>query len=303
MNWKLTVLGSSSALPTSDRMLSGQVLETVNSSFLFDCSEGTIFNLKKNKIKPFKIDQIFITHLHGDHYFGIFGLLNTYIMLQRQKPLTIYSPPGLKEIVNHVFNTSNKEFSFLLNFVEIEVDFADQIYENEEVIIFAIPLNHSIPTVGYLIKQKPLPKTIDKEFLASNSVSKEWILKIRNGEDFIDENGVKIDNRSITMPSIPLKSFAYIADTMYFNELSEEIKGVSLLYHEATFSDELKDEAQKKKHSTASQAAKMAANSNVESLIIGHFSTRYKNVDILMKEARKIFKNTIEAKDGLEVIF
>lgn len=303
MNWKLTVLGSSSAIPTSERMLSSQVLETFNSTILFDCGEGTQFQLRKFGIKFFKIEHIFITHLHGDHFYGLFGLLDSLYMLGRVKPLNIFAPIGLKNIISHIIIPNNKIYGFDINYFEIDDSNQELIFENNELIIKSITLNHSVPVVGYKVCQKPLPLNVDKSVLENYNIPIQWINRIKLGEDYINDNGEIIKNSLITKPPKPLKSFAYITDTAYKPDIVQHIENISLLYHEATFSSEDKIEAIKKLHSTSEEAALIALKSNAKQLLIGHFSSRYSNIDKLEEEARKIFNNTIMAYDGLEILF
>ncbi len=302
MHWKLTVLGSSSALPTENRMLSAQALDVNSSIILFDCGEGTQFQLKKFGVKRSRIDYILISHLHGDHFFGIFGLINTFIMLNRQKPLTIISPPGLKTLVYNVLDMVNKEPVFEIDFIEISTQTKTPIIRAKDFTIYAFPLHHGISTYGYLIEQVNLNRSLLPDFLESNAVSFKWRQKIQAGDDFIDSNGLVFPNSEITNDPF-IKKFAYMSDTAFVESLAKNILKVDLLYHEATFGNELEKEASKKKHSTAAQAAKIALMAEVSQLLIGHFSSRYKNVDHLKVEAQQIFPNTIVAQDGLEIEF
>lgn len=303
MYWKLTVLGSSSALPTVERMLSAQVLETGQESFLFDCGEGTQFQMKKFRIKISKINHIFITHLHGDHFFGLFGLLNTYAMHHRIKDLHIYSPIGLKEILNKMLNSVLHDVDYKIHFHIIGNESTSIIFENDILKINAIPIKHSLPTYGFLVNQKPVKLNIKKELITKLKLTIDQIKKIKQGEDLELNDGVIIPNNELTLNTKVPKSFAYITDTAYFPELVSEIHDVMILYHEATFSNEHSEEAEKKLHSTSSQAALIAKDCGAKTLLIGHFSTRYKSLDKLILEAKVIFNNTVPVYDGMQIQF
>ncbi|MBN2746588.1 MAG: ribonuclease Z [Bacteroidales bacterium] len=302
MHWKLTVLGSSSALPSFDRMLSAQVLDINSSMLLFDCGEGTQFQLKRFGVRLSRIDYIFISHLHGDHFFGIFGLINTFIMLNRQKKLCIVSPPGLKSLIIDVLDMVNKEPVFPIEFIEIACQSKTLIVNAKDFKVYGFPLKHSIQTNGYLVEQFNRNHRIRPDFLQSNEVSFLWRKRIQEGEDFIASDGQVFKNTEITVES-KVKRFAYASDTAYEEKMVTDIADADLLYHEATFGDDLAEEAFKKKHSTASQAAKIAKNAKAAKLLIGHFSSRYRDVDHLRKEAQTIFPETILAYDGLEIEF
>ena len=303
MDWNLKILGSSSALPTDTRMLSSQLLSTTSHHFLFDCGEGTQFQLRKFGAPISKIDTIFLSHLHGDHVFGLFGLLSTYHMYKRQKPLKIYGQKGIKELIGSVMKTANTRIDYPFEIIELISERIQLIFEDDEVEVFSIPLKHSVATTGFYVVAKSGPLNIKKEFVEEQNIPYSWFARIKNGEDYVNEEGQRFKNKDITLPKIHRKSFAYITDTACLPELSSHIPKVDLLYHEATFANEHQQDAREKLHSTTREAAKVALNARAKKLVIGHFSTRYKNVDSLLEEAREIFPETIAACDGMDIKF
>lgn len=300
---KLTILGNSAALPAKNRKLSAHLLEIDGHSLLFDCGEGTQFQLINNKKSLLKISKIFISHLHGDHFYGLAGLLSTMSMLNREKPIDIYGPETLKGFLNAVNDASKSEPSFVQNFHIVNTDSKTIIYENKEYEIYAFPLLHSIETYGYLFQQKPFKLNIKKSFVQNNEIPIEWFKRIKNGEDYIDKLGKVFLNKEITEQLRTPSSYAYCTDTAYLPNIADNIDAVSLLYHEATFLNSEKEDAIAKKHSTAEDAANIAKLANVNKLIIGHFSARYSDLNDFLKESIPIFSNTILATEGLEIEF
>ena len=300
---KLTILGNSAALPAKNRKLSAHLLEIDGHSLLFDCGEGTQFQLINNKKSLLKISKIFISHLHGDHFYGLAGLLSTMSMLNREKPIDIYGPETLKGFLNAVNDASKSEPSFVQNFHIVNTDSKTIIYENKEYEIYAFPLLHSIETYGYLFQQKPFKLNIKKSFVQNNEIPIEWFKRIKNGEDYIDKLGKVFLNKEITEQLRTPSSYAYCTDTAYLPNIVDYIDAVSLLYHEATFLNSEKEDAIAKKHSTAEDAANIAKLANVNKLIIGHFSARYSDLNDFLKESIPIFSNTILATEGLEIEF
>lgn len=303
MEWNLKVLGSSSALPTDNRLLSSQLLSTSHHHFLFDCGEGTQFQLRRFGAPISKIDTIFISHLHGDHVFGIFGLLSTYYMYKREKSLKIYGPKGIKKLIDGVLKDENKRIVYHLEILEIAPQSFESIFDSDEVKVYAVPLHHSVISYGFYVVEKPGKLNIRKEFVKKYSIPIPWYSRIQNGEDYIDSDGKVFKNKEITLPPAKNKSFAYISDTAFVPDIATSIHGVNLLYHEATFSNEHKADAVTKLHSTAEEAALMAKSAHADKLLIGHFSTRYKEVEILLKEAQQVFPNTLAAFDGMDIKF
>ena len=303
MEWNLKILGSSSALPTDARMLSGQLLSTTSHHFLFDCGEGTQFQLRKFGAPFSKIDTIFLSHLHGDHIFGLFGLLSTYHMYKRQKPLKIFGQKGIIELIGSVMKTANTRIDYPFEIIELNSEKSELIFEDEEVEVFSLPLKHSVSTSGFYVVAKPGMLNIRKEFVEEHNIPYSWFARIKNGEDYINDNGQVFKNKDITLPRAKPKSFAYVTDTAFIPDLSSHIREVDLLYHEATFANEHQQDARQKLHSTAQDAAKVARDAKAKKLVIGHFSTRYMNADTLVEEACEIFPETFAAFDGMDINF
>ncbi len=300
MSFKITILGSSSALPTSKRFPSAHVVNIHERFFLIDCGEGTQIQLRKFKISFAKISHIFITHLHGDHFFGIFGVISTFNLLGRKNDIHIYSPGNLEKKVYSVIN--KKEIGFNIFFHRLSHENSEIIYETKNIEISAFPLDHRIETYAYLFKEKPKERNIKKEAIKEYNLSIKDILSIKKGNDFITKSGGHIENSKLSIPPYKPRAYAYCSDTKYKESIIKYLKNIDILYHEATFARDLYETAKITMHSTSEDAAKIALKANVKKLIIGHFSTRYKNTDIILKEAKAIFPKTQEANDGNEII-
>ncbi len=298
MPFFLNILGSNSALPIKHRNPSAHLLNAGERSFLIDCGEGTQMQMQKYDLKASKISKIFISHLHGDHYFGLIGLISTFHLYRRTQSLEIYAPPLLEQIINIQLQASNTKLAFELIFKPISDDYDGIIFEDDKIIIESFPLNHRIATHAFVFRQKIGLRKINSDFVQKVSIPNEQYLKIKQGADFIDENGCIYKNKDITSEPLACKSYAYCSDTKFDENIVEKIKKITLLYHEATFADDNEEFAKEKHHSTARQAATIAKNAMVEKLIIGHFSTRYQNINILLNEAQSVFPNTILAKEG-----
>lgn len=311
MGFFLTILGSSSALPTATTNPTAHLLNVNERFFLVDCGEGTQMQLRRNRVKIQRINHIFISHLHGDHYFGLIGLITTMQLLGREKELHIFSPPGLKPVIELQLNTpyqdkrpenssepENVIGSFPIIFHELDTRLNEVIFEDDKIIVKSIPLKHRIPCCGFLFREKPKPRNILKEMLAKYKIPIDKIQKIKMGEDFIKEDGTIVKNDELTTDAPSSSSYAFCSDTQYNESIIPMIEGVNLLYHEATFLHDLEKQAKKTAHSTALQAATIAKKANVKQLIIGHFSARYKNTELLLKEAKSVFENTLLAEEG-----
>lgn len=296
----LTVLGTSSAVPTSERYTSAHMLNVCEHFYLFDCGEATQIRIRQERLPLSKINHIFISHLHGDHFFGLFGLLSSFQLLGRKNELHIYSHEGLQNIINTVILDKEK-LSFPIFYHFLPIDIKEVIFEDKNVAITAFPLNHRIPVCGFRVNEKPEPLKIKKEKIDLLHLTFHDIIKIKNGEDYIDSQGNVIPNHELTLPTAKPRSYAYCSDTMYDESIIEFIADVDLLYHETTFSEEHKDRAFITGHSTAKQAASIAKKANVKKLIIGHYSVRYKDLSVLLDEAREIFPETYLAKEGLKI--
>jgi len=296
MSFELKILGSASALPTSKRFPSAQLLNVNERFFLIDCGEGTQIQLRKFKTKFLRINNILISHLHGDHFIGLFGYLSTLNLLGRNTDINIYCPKDLHDIINkntEIFGN----MQFKINFIYHKDKSPNKIYDDKNIEIFSFKLKHSVPTWGFLFREKQKPPNIKKETIIKYSPSIEQINELKKGKD-IKINGKLLKNSDLTIPAKPPKSYAYCSDTAYFEDIINIIKNVDLLYHEATFAKDLFTNAKERMHSTSEQAALIAKKANVKKLIIGHFSARYKNADILETEAKSIFNNTKAVNDG-----
>jgi len=295
---KLTILGSSSALPTSERYPSAHVLNAHERLFLIDCGEGTQMQLRKNRIRFGKINHIFISHLHGDHVFGLYGLLSTYSLMGRKNPVHLYAPENYQHILNSHLNDFDIHLSFEIDFKPLYSKDPVQILDDKYIIVTSFPLQHRIPSFGFLFREKISERHIIKECIEEFQIPTVRIPAIKKGEDFMTADGVVIKNEDITLPPSEPLSYAYCSDTKYFKRLASFVKDVNLLYHEATFDKSLNNLAKVTCHSTTLDAAKTALNANAGSLVIGHFSARYKDISILVEEARTIFPRTFAAIDG-----
>lgn len=301
MSLKLTILGCHSATPRVNANPTAQLLEIKNHHFLIDCGEGTQVQLRKYKIKFSKINHIFISHLHGDHFFGVVGLISTFRLLNRENELHIYGPIGIKEIITLQLKLSNSWTQYPLYFHELSSKGSELIFEDEKVEVYTIPLDHRVYTNGFLFKEK-----LGERNLNMNAILNQKEIEIcdyqnlKNGKDFKLENGNIIKNKDLTLEPVKPKSYAFCSDTSYFPEIVPIIKNVTCLYHEATFLKNKEKLANTTKHSTAAQAANIAKLADVDQLIIGHYSGRYKNKEDFKTEAQEIFTNTLLALEGAE---
>jgi ribonuclease Z len=270
--------------------------------YLMDCGEGTQLLLKRYQVKIQKINNIFITHLHGDHYLGVMGLLSTLHLTGRKKSLNLYAPPGLAEIISVQLKYSETVFNYEINFIPIDPTKNIIVHEDDFVSVSTIPLNHRIPCAGFLFTEKPKKRRIIKEKLPEE-FSVRNIIKLKNGEDILDKDGnILFNNLDLTSPAKRTYQYAFCSDTKYDESIIPLIKGVDLLYHESTFTEEHKDRAALTYHSTAKQAATIALKAEVGKLILGHFSIRYMDLEPLRTEARMIFENSDLAIDGEDFI-
>ncbi|MDH3003818.1 MAG: ribonuclease Z [Candidatus Shikimatogenerans sp. JK-2022] len=286
------ILGNNSSLPTKNYHPTSQILYIGEKYFLIDCGEGTQVQLMKSKIKINKIDKIFISHLHGDHYFGLISILSTYQLLKRNKKLKIYSPKGLKNIIFEHLKWSKSKITYPLEFITLKYKKYKKIYENNKIKIYILPLKHIIYTNGFLFKEKKKLKNLNiKNVNKIKEIKISDYLNIKKGNNFIKKNGKIIKNKYLTFKSKKTLSYAFCSDTTYYPKLIKYIKNVDLLYHESTFLNDKKKLANNRGHSTSKDAAKIAKLSNVKKLILGHFSSRYIKIYKFKKEAIKIFNN------------
>ena len=299
---KLTILGCYAATPRTLSNPTSQVLEIKNNVFLIDCAEGTQVQLRKSKVKFSKISRIFISHLHGDHFYGLIGLISTFMLLNRENDLHIYGPKGIKEIILLQLKYSGSYTGYSLYFHELESPHSEIIFEDDTVRVSTIPLQHRVYTNGYLFEEKNTVRSLNIEQVEKYKIDKVYFNKIKNGGDVRLEDGTIISNDILSYPPQPNKSYAFCSDTFYNESIIPIINNVDALYHESTFLESEAHLAEKTLHSTAKQVASIALKANVKQLILGHFSTRYGNIDLFKEEAQTIFENTEIADDGKEFI-
>ncbi len=299
--FSVTILGSSAATPTSIRFPSAQVVSHQYKPFLIDCGEGTQIQLRKNQVRFSKINHIFISHMHGDHFFGLIGLISTFNLLGRETELHIYAPETIKEVIDLQFSVSETQLRYQIHYHFLKFDTKHLLYEDKRLEIFSFPLNHSIATCGFLFKEKPHPRKIRKEALKIYDIPDLAFEGIKQGDDFVKNNGEIVSNELLTKPGIDQKSYAYCSDTAYSKNISDFIEDVDLLYHECSFMEDMRKTAEIKMHSTTFDAARVANDINAKKLIIGHFSARYKDLDPVLSETKKVFKNTILAIEDLKI--
>lgn len=296
--FKLTILGSSGALPAHDRFPSSQYLTVQNRHFLIDCGEGCQHQLKRYHGSPHKVNHIFISHLHGDHYLGLTGLIFSMHLQRRENDLYVYSFRGLEEILLAQLKHARSVLNFKIIFRPLSENRIETILEDEALTVVTIPMDHKIPTSGFLFREKPKSLRIDKAKLKEGMLPRH-IVQLKRGEDVMDEtNKLLYKSRDFTLEPRPSFSYAYCSDTQPCEKIIDPIRGVDLLYHEATFLEDEKEKARETKHSTAEEAATVAQRAHVKKLIIGHFSARYKDLTPVLQQAQKIFPETSLALEG-----
>ncbi len=298
MTFEITILGSNSAIPAHKRHPTSQIINIRDQLYMVDCGEGTQMQLSKYKIRRSKIDHIFITHLHGDHYYGLIGLITSYHLVRRSAPLHIYGLKGVKEIIDLQLKHSKTRLLYELIFHPIDGRKHKQIFENDDIAVTTIPMNHRISCCGFLFREKRQGRKIIGEKLKEHKVPHSFIPSLRLGEDFVDSNGTVISNDQLTTHPPLTRSYACCSDTAYDENIIPMISKVNLLYHEATFGEDSKQRAKETYHSTAMQAGMLAKKAEVDHLLIGHFSAKYKDHEHLLKEAQSVFDNTSLATEG-----
>jgi ribonuclease Z len=303
LTFNLTILGTGSATPLLTRNPTAHFLQIGQDGYLIDCGEGTQNQLLRYKLKTVRIKYIFITHLHGDHYFGLIGLISALNMHRRTEDLWVFGPKGLAEIITIQLKYSEAWLNFKLHFIETDTEISYQLYENEQVTVTTIPLVHRVPCCGFLIREKPQKHKIIKETMPKD-LTFDQIKLLKEGEDILNKDGtVKYKNSELTKPAGKTRSYAFCSDTLFHEPIIEIVKNVDLLYHEATFLDELIVRATQTNHSTAKQAGEVAKRAKVGKLIIGHFSSRYKELDLLLEETKAVFPNSVLAEEGMNIEF
>ena len=303
MSFKLTILGCGSAIPTLYSNPTSQLLNINERFILIDCGEGTQVQLRKYNINFQRINHIFISHLHGDHYFGLIGLLTSMHLLGRNKDLHIYAHHPLRTIINTQLLASNTELKFPLFFHDISEEIDGVICDNMHFIVENIVLDHTINCSGFLFKEKNMKRRIKKNVVEKFNIPYDQIYAIQEGADWVNPNGKIIKNDVLTLKNRDPYTYAFCTDTRYKESLIEKITSVDLLYHEVTFSQDLAKRAAETGHSTSYQAASIAMNAKVKHLLIGHFSRRYKDLNILLEESKEIFANTLLSESGLNIDF
>lgn len=295
---RLTILGCYSATPRTFTNPTSQVLEIRNHLFLIDCGEGTQVMLRKCKIKFSRIKHIFISHLHGDHFFGLPGLISTFRLLGRENELHIYGPKGIKEAITLLLKLGDSWTSYPLVFHELHSDESELLFEDDNVLVKTIPLDHRVYTNGFLFQEKAHPRTLNVEAVKKYGIDKSQFTRIKAGANGIAEDESVVPNQKLTFDPPKAKSYAFCSDTAYDESILPLIEDVDTLYHESTFLDSESRLCAKTKHSTAKQAALMAKQANVGLLILGHYSTRYRSISLFKEEALQEFSNVELAEDG-----
>ena len=297
--FELHILGCGSALPTTRHFATSQVVNLRDKLFMIDCGEGAQMQLRKSRLKFSRLNHIFISHLHGDHCFGLMGLISTFGLLGRTAELHIHSPKGLEELLTPMLNFFCHTLAYKVIFHEFDTRQTSVVYEDRSMTVTTIPLQHRIPCCGFLFAEKARPNHIIRDMVDFYKVPVYELNRIKNGSDYVTPEGEVIANTCLTRPSDPPRKYAYCSDTIFRPEIVEQLSGVDLLFHEATFAESELARAKETYHTTAAQAARIALEAGVRQLVIGHFSARYEDESILLKEASAVFPNTILAKENL----
>tara|TARA_B100000214_G_scaffold243909_1_gene178834 strand:+ start:6409 stop:7329 length:921 start_codon:yes stop_codon:yes gene_type:complete len=303
MSFKLTILGCSSAIPSINRNPTAQLLNVNERFFLIDCGEGTQIQLRKYNLSFQRVNHIFISHLHGDHYFGLIGLINSMHLLGRNKELHIYAHKELKNIIDLQLNASDTELNFPLFCHPLPENEEKIILEDDNIMVYNLNLDHSIKCSGFLFEEKKKPRKIINDKIKEYNIPFDKINSLQEGSDWIDSKGDVVYNNVLTVKNSSPYRYAFCSDTRFNTSLIKKIKEVDLLYHEATFMSDLKDRAFKTGHSTTVQAANIAKKGNVKKLLIGHYSQRYKDLSILLEETVNIFSNSYLSYSGMVIDF
>ena len=297
--FELHILGCGSALPTTRHFATSQVVNLRDKLFMIDCGEGAQMQLRKSRLKFSRLNHIFISHLHGDHCFGLMGLISTFGLLGRTAELHIHSPKGLEELLTPMLNFFCHTLAYKVIFHEFDTRQTSVVYEDRSMTVTTIPLQHRIPCCGFLFAEKARPNHIIRDMVDFYKVPVYELNRIKNGSDYVTPEGEVIANTRLTRPSDPPRKYAYCSDTIFRPEIVEQLSGVDLLFHEATFAESELARAKETYHTTAAQAARIALEAGVRQLVIGHFSARYEDESILLKVASAVFPNTILAIENL----
>lgn len=302
MNFTVKILGTASALPTTHRFPSAQIVDVRGRLFMIDCGEGAQIQLRKAKVSFLNIEHICLSHIHGDHIFGIFGLLSTMGLLARKAPLNIFAPAGFAPILEFFKSQFGEGLLFDIHFIPLEMKEPEVVYENRKTELLAFPLNHRVDTYGFIIREKMPQRNVRKEAISQYDLSLTDIGTLKRGEDIVRESDSGepqvIKNEEVTYYRYMPRSYAYCSDTAPFAELADWVRGVDLLYHEATFPEDMEEMAEKTHHSTTIQAASVAKAAGVKRLIVGHYSSRFQSVDFYLDQIKTVFAEAMLANDG-----
>jgi len=294
----VTILGCGAALPLPGRNPTAQVVNVHEKQFLLDCGEGTQIALRHARVRMMRVDHIAISHLHGDHYLGLPGLISTFNLLGRTRALHVYGPPKLEQVLALHQEVGEGRLDFPLHFHPTQTETKQVLFEDKTVVLESFPVRHRIPTTGFILREKPKEPGVKREWVRKHNLVPSEILALKRGEDVVRPGGSTLAFAEACHPVPAPRSYAFAADTKYWTAVAEFVKGADLLYHEATFDEAMKARAEKTFHSTATQAAKVARDAEVGQLIIGHVSARYESAELHLEQARKVFPNVVAASDG-----
>lgn len=297
--FELNILGCGAALPTTRHFPTSQIVNVRDKLFMIDCGEGAQLQFRKSRLKFSRLNHVFISHLHGDHCFGLWGLISTLNLLGRTAELHVHSPKGLEELVTPMLRFFNPKMPYKVFFHRFDTKEPAVVYEDRSLTVTTIPLRHRVPCCGFLFVEKRGPGHIIREMMDFYQIPVSELNRVKNGADYVTSEGKVIANTLLTRPPASPRSYAYCSDTIYLPSIAEQIKGVDLLFHEATFTNKDAPRARETFHSTAMQAAQIARDAGVKKLLIGHFSARYEDENVLLKEASAIFPDTELAKETL----
>jgi len=297
--FKIHILGCGSALPTLKHNASSQIIELRGKAFMIDCGEGTQMQMRRTKLHFAKIQAIFISHLHGDHCFGLLGLLSTFGMLGRTSKLKVFAPRDYEGLFKQQVDFFLKGMEYEIELVPIDTTAKEVVYEDKSLTVETIPLNHRMPCCGYLFREKPTLPHIRRDMIDYYEIPISQINNIKNGADWTSPEGEVIPNERLVEPADPARSYAYCSDTKFMPTLYKDVEGVNVLYHESTYTSENEDRAKLYYHSTAKQAATVARDAKVGKLLLGHYSARYNDEKVLLDEAQAVFPNSFLTKEGL----
>lgn len=297
--FKIHILGCGSALPTLKHNASSQLIEMRGKCFMVDCGEGAQMQFRRSHIHFSKLNAIFISHMHGDHCFGLMGLLSTLGMLGRTSKLRIYAPKDYEPLFRQQVEFFMQTMEYEMEMIPVDTEKQQVIYEDHSLTVETVPLQHRVPCCGFIFREKPTLPHIRRDMIDYYGIPVSQINNIKNGADWTNEDGDIIPNARLVQPADPPRSYAYCSDTRFVPGLKEKVKGVTVLYHESTYTSDQEDRAKIYYHSTARQAATIAAGAGVGTLLLGHYSARYNDEQVLLQEAKAVFENSILTQEGM----